>query len=62
VWVARADGSATRCLTNCALRAGQPLGSDHEPLPDELVRFEGDAILYGAGDRTVRVALPEVLR
>lgn len=62
VWVARADGSATRCLTNCALRAGQPLGSDHEPLPDELVRFEGDAITYRTGDRTVRVELPEVLR
>jgi hypothetical protein len=62
LWVARADGSATRCLTNCALRAGQPLGSDHEPLPDELVRFEGDAITYRTGDRTVRVALPEVLR
>ncbi|GAB4216421.1 MAG: hypothetical protein OHK0013_42920 [Sandaracinaceae bacterium] len=62
VWVTRADGSATRCLTNCALRAGQPLGAGHEPLPDELVRFEGDAILYRTGDRTVRLELPEVLR
>jgi uncharacterized protein YcfJ len=62
VWVARADGSATRCLTNCALRAGQPLGPDHQPLPDELVRFEGDAITYRAADRPVRIELPEVLR
>lgn len=62
VWAARADGSATRCLTNCALRAGQPLGSDHEPLPDELVRFDGDAITYRSAGRTVRIELPEVLR
>ncbi len=62
LWVTRADGSTARCLTNCALRAGQPFGADHVPLPDELVQFDGDAITFRSGDRTTRLELPEVLR
>jgi hypothetical protein len=54
LWVADLTPSATeidtraRCLTNCALSAGSPLGADFLPVPArEALRFEGDALLAG---------------
>jgi hypothetical protein len=62
VWAARADGSALACLTNCELRAGQPLGVDHVPLPTEPLVFEGEQLVLRSMAHTDRVTLPETLR
>lgn len=62
LWAGRVDGSATRCLTNCALRTGQPWGDDHVPLPEGLARFDGDAVVFEANGEARRLVLPDVLR
>jgi len=62
LWVARVDGSITRCVTNCALRTGQPWGDDHVPLPDDAVRFDGDALTFHVNGEATRLALAEGLR
>ena len=62
VWAARVDGRGLSCLTNCELRAGQPLDERHVPLPTEPLVFDGDALLLRSMAHTDRVTLPEALR
>lgn len=62
VWAARVDGSGLSCLTNCELRAGQPLDERHVPLPTEPIAFEGDAVVLRSMAHEDRLALPEILR
>ncbi len=62
VWAARVDGTTLSCLTNCTLRAGQPLGVDHRPLPTEPIVFEGAELVLESMAHVDRVTLPEALR
>ncbi len=49
-----ADANGTRCLTNCALRVGQPF-DDYVPPPmsADSLRFSGDEVEWSTGDGTL---------
>lgn len=64
LWVSHVDGHGLRCLTNCTLRAGQPLqagtGPDAwQPLPSEPLRFDGDTLVVETEGVTQRLSLEE---
>lgn len=62
VWATRLDGTGLSCLTNCELRAGQPLGDAWIPLPIAPLRFEGDTLIAIDEREARRFVLPETLR
>jgi hypothetical protein len=62
VWATHLDGTGLSCLTNCELRAGQPLGDTWIPLPIAPLHFEGDTLIAIDEREARRFVLPETLR
>jgi hypothetical protein len=55
VWVA-GDESGARCLTNCDLQTGTPLGDSFIPLPEssQAIQVSGTRVQWRASDGTTR--------